>query len=123
MSSPDKIASKESGHVRAAIARINELLVPGETLEAVVTQRRIFALFHRRVVVGATTGRLIVLRRGLIGGFETRDMRWQDLKDAQLKVGIIGATLSVAALTSSDLAMSEQAAGAITISGLCKREA
>jgi hypothetical protein len=123
MSSTDNVASNQSSHVRAAIARINELLVPGETLEATVTQRRIFALFHRRVVVGATTGRLIVLRRGMIGGFETRDMRWQDLKDAQLKVGIVGATLSVAPLTSSDLAMSEQATPVITITGLCKREA
>ena len=42
-----------------------------EELEACAIQRRVFALKHRRIMIGATTGRLILIRRGLFGGFET----------------------------------------------------
>ena len=115
---PVHAASRESAPIRAAIARINELLVPQETLEAVVVQRRIFALWHRRIVVVATNGRFIVMRRGLFGGYQLKDVRWQDLKDAQLRVGIVGATLSVTPLVSSDLAVSGLTTPVITIGGL-----
>jgi hypothetical protein len=118
-SSPEK----EAGALGAAVARLRELLVPQETLEAVAAQRRIFALTHRRIVVGATSGRLMVLRRGMFGGYQVTDVRWQDLKDAQLRVGILGATLTVNSLGSSDLAMSGQLAGVTLITGLSKDEA
>jgi len=113
----------ESSTVRAAIGRLSELLVPQETLEVVAVQRRIFALSHRRIVVGATSGRLMVLGRGLFGGFQVKDVRWQDLKDAQLRVGIVGATLTVTALASSDLAVGSLTTPEMTISGLRKNEA
>jgi glycosyltransferase involved in cell wall biosynthesis len=45
--------------------------------------------------VGATSGRLIVLTRGLLGGFTPEDVRWQDVRDAQLRAGVFGATLTV----------------------------
>jgi hypothetical protein len=45
------------------------------------------------------------------------------LKDAQLRVGIVGATLRVNALTNSDLAMSGQPATTTMITGLHKDEA
>src|SRR2546427_60136 len=59
---------EESGRLRAALADLRGLLVQGESLEAYAVQRRMFALGHRRLIVGATTGRLILLQRGLIGG-------------------------------------------------------
>jgi hypothetical protein len=111
------------GSIASATQRLRELLVPGETLEAVAAQRRIFALAHRRIVVSATSGRLMVMSRGLFGGFQINDIRWQDLKEAQLRVGVIGATLRVVSLSNSDLAMSGQPAGVTAITGLHKDEA
>jgi hypothetical protein len=115
--------SRENGSVGAAVKRLRELLVPGETLEAFAVQRRIFALTRRRIVAAATSGRLIVMTRGLFGGFQISDMRWQDLKDAQLRVGIIGATLRMNTLSNSDLAVGGQLTGVTTITGLRKDEA
>jgi hypothetical protein len=120
-SNPTK--KEPSGTVGGAVERVRELLVPGETLEAVAIQRRIFALAHRRIVAAATSGRLMIMKRGLIGGFQVTDVRWQDLKEAQLRVGIIGATIRVASLSNSDLAVGGQVAGVVEIGGLRKHEA
>ena len=79
----------------AALTELDSLLVPGEALEAVAVQRRLFALLHRRTLVAATSGRLIGMRRGLIGGFHPVDVRWQDLEEAELFVGIFGAKLTL----------------------------
>jgi len=120
---PNQTAPRESGRIRAVVARLQELLVQGEALEAIAVQRRIFALGHRRIVMGATSGRLMVMTRGLFGGFQVKDVRWQDLKDAQFRVGIIGAALGVSSVTSSDLAVAGQATATITIGGLRKNQA
>jgi hypothetical protein len=74
-------------------------------------------------MVAATTGRLIIVQRGLFGGFEPIDLRWQDLREATLSVGIFGATLRVAAYRSADLAIAEGPPTTITIKGLRKLEA
>ena len=83
---------------------VRSLLIPGERLESYAVQRRLFALTHRRLVVGATSGRLIAVHRGLVSGFMVQDIRWQDLRDAQLQVGIFGATLTISADHGDDLA-------------------
>jgi hypothetical protein len=114
---------EERGTIGAAVTRVRELLVPGETLEAVAVQRRFFALTRRRIVISATSGRLMVMKRGLIGGFQITDVRWQDLKEAQLRVGIIGATLRVHSLSNSDLAVGGEVTGVTEITGLRKDEA
>ena len=57
---------------------LNSLLTSGETVEAWATQRRVFALKHRRVLLAATTGRFIALTRRLIGGYDSADIRWQE---------------------------------------------
>jgi hypothetical protein len=114
---------EEHGSIASAIKRLRALLVVDEKLEGVASQRRIFALTHRRVVAVATSGRLIVMSRGLFGGFQIKDIRWQDLKDAQLKVGVVAATLGASSLSNSDLAVGEQSAGMTSIGGLRKDEA
>jgi Bacterial PH domain len=100
------INSSESPNVLKALDHLNSVLVKGETLEAWTIQRRIFALTHRRILIAATSGRFIVIKRGLLGGFEMTDFRWQDLGDARIKVGIFGADLFVKVFGSSDLAIS-----------------
>ena len=102
---------------------IQSLLIPGERMESHAVQRRLFALTHRRIVVGATTGRLIAVHRGLISGFTVQDIRWQDLRDAQLQVGIFGATLTVSADAGGDLAGAEGPPRVFSYAGLRKDEA
>jgi len=106
-----------------SLEALRSLLIEGEQLEACAIQRRIFALKHRRVMVAATTGRLIVIYRGLFGGFNPVDVRWQDLRDASVHVGIFGATLSVAVYRSSDLASTEGPPSSLVIPGLRKLDA
>ncbi|WP_197689367.1 hypothetical protein [Burkholderia pseudomallei] len=66
---------------------LDSMLVAGETVQESTVQRRLFALLHRRALVAATSGRLIGMTRGLIGGFSPVDLRWQDIKTAHIKAG------------------------------------
>jgi hypothetical protein len=106
-----------------ALQDLTSLLVPGETLEALAVQRRLFALRHRRMIVAATSGRLIAMSRHLFGGFGIYDLRWQDLKDVQLRAGMFGSTLTVHVLGSQDLAVQEAQAGGTVFNGLSKLDA
>jgi len=103
---------------------LRSVLIPAETLEAWAVQHRLFALTHRRLLVAATSGRLIVITRHLIGGFDVSDIRWQDLEEVTLRVGIFGADLSVRAGKAADLA-SQGASGSrrLDFTGLVKSEA
>jgi hypothetical protein len=83
---------------------LRSILIPTETLEAWAVQHRLFALTHRRVLVAATSGRLIMITRHLLGGFDVSDIRWQDLEEVMLRVGIFTANLSIRAGKASDLA-------------------
>jgi hypothetical protein len=113
----------EGRSIRGALERLRALLVPGERLEATAVQRRIFALVHRRGVLGATTGRLIFLRRGLLGGFVIDDVRWQDLQDTTLREGVLGSVLTLTRRDRSDLATGSPASGTLLLDGLRKSEA
>jgi hypothetical protein len=83
---------------------LRSVLIPTETLEAWAVQRRMFALTHRRLLVAATSGRLIVITRQWLGGFDVADIRWQDLEEVTLHVGVFGASLAVRAGSATDLA-------------------
>jgi hypothetical protein len=83
---------------------LHSVLIPTETLEAWAVQHRLFALSHRRVLVAATSGRLVMITRHLISGFDVSDIRWQDLEEVTLRVGIFAADLTIRAGKASDLA-------------------
>jgi hypothetical protein len=102
---------------------VRSLLISGERLECHAIQRRLFALTHRRLIVGATSGRLIAVQRGLISGFTVQDIRWQDLHDAQLQVGIFGATLTLSADEGGDLAGAGGTSRSFRFTGLRKDQA
>jgi hypothetical protein len=106
------------------LAELRSVLIPSETLDAWAIQHRLFALNHRRVLIAATSGRLLWLTRRLLGGFDVANVRWQDLEEVTLHVGILTATLSVRAGSASDLA-SQGAAGSRTVEfvGLRKAQA
>jgi len=114
----------EDTRVGSGLKELNGLLVPGERLLSYAVQRRIFALMHRRVIIGATTGRFIGLSRGLIGGYTPVDVRWQDLKDVSIRAGIFGADLTISSLATDDFGSHGHAAsGRQIFSGLRKDQA
>ena len=121
---PTPASGSDDRGASRALDALRTLLIPGEELQSWAVQRRLFALTHRRRLVAATSGRLLSVSRGLFGGFSTEDIRWQDLDDAQLRVGIVGATLTVTAYASTDLASaSAGTARALVFPGLRKAEA
>ena len=87
-----------------ALDQLRSVLIAGESLEAIAVQRRLFALTHRRLLVAATSGRLVVLTRKLLGGFDVTTIRWQDLEEVTLRVGVLSADLSLRAGKATDLA-------------------
>ena len=99
--------SSEDANIKKALEHLDSILVQGEMLEAWAIQRRLFSLTHRRILIAATSGRFIKIQRGIIGGFDLIDFRWQDLGDANIKVGIFGADISLKTFVSTDLAISK----------------
>jgi hypothetical protein len=73
--------------------QLQTLLTAGEALVAHALEHRLYALVHRRHVAAATSARFIWLKRPLLGGYEPVDIRWQDLKEAKITVGMFTASL------------------------------
>jgi len=109
--------------LHAALATLQGLLTAGETLEAWAAQHRLYALTHRRVCIAATSGRFISLSRRLLGGYESTDIRWQDLKETHIRAGIIAADLTLVAQASSDLNIGSEVNRVWTFAGLHKEQA
>ncbi|KVL12381.1 SHOCT domain-containing protein [Burkholderia cepacia] len=118
----DNKTSGLAAEMPKAWSYLDSMLVAGEAVQESTVQRRLFALIHRRALVAATSGRLIGMTRGLLGGFSPIDLRWQDIKTAHIRAGIFGSTLTVTALTQPDLASGGALRG-FQFSGLRKAEA
>src|ERR1700691_1539988 len=99
----DLTATEDAG-LGKPLAQLRSVLIAGETLDAWAIQRRLFALTHRRQLIAATSGRLVVLMRRLLGGFDVATIRWQDLEEVTLRVGMLSADLALRAGKSTDLA-------------------
>jgi hypothetical protein len=65
----------------------------------------------------------VALQRGLFGGFAMQDFRWQDLRDAKITVGILGAELRLVTSPMSDLAVATGTSRILTFTGLRKAQA
>jgi hypothetical protein len=115
--------STEDSHLSKALEHLNSILVTGETIEAWAIQRRLFALTNRRILIAATSGRFIKIKRGLLGGFDMTDFRWQDLGDAKIKVGIFGADIFMKIFGSADLAISKDSNQVLILNGFRKEQA
>ena len=122
MSDPAASSSPEPG-LESAFSTLTGLLTSGEPLEAWAVQHRLFALKHRRVCVAATSGRFISLNRRLLGGYESADIRWQDLKETRISAGILAADLTLIAQSSSDLNIGSEVNRVWTFTGLRKDQA
>jgi hypothetical protein len=117
-----KTAKEETGP-NDALVQLKSVLVEGEVLEASALQLRLFALTHRRILIAATSGRFIALRRKLFGGFDMTDFRWQDLTDAKLNVGMIAAEVTFRTSGTSDLASGATGPTTLTYGGLQRAQA
>ena len=122
MSDSAASSSPEPG-LDSAFNTLRGLLTAGETLEAWAVQHRLYALKHRRVCVAATSGRFIWLNRRLLGGYESADIRWQDLKETRISAGILAADLTLTAQASSDLNIGSEVNRVWTFAGLRKDQA
>jgi hypothetical protein len=116
-------ARAESPRIMAAVEHLKSILVPGETLEGFAVQRRAFALTRRRTLVAATSGRFIVMHRGFFGGFTPTDVRWQDVEEAHIQIGILSAAVAVKTLQRTDLASAGQQGAFFGATGLGKEQA
>lgn len=114
--------AQDDEDLREAHHTLQSMLIPGESVLALAAQRRLFALSHRRVIVAATSGRLLGISRGLVGGFTSVDLRWQDLKSVQVKAGVFGSDLSVTGAMQADLA-TDSSVVTLLFDGLRKDEA
>jgi hypothetical protein len=119
----DPASSGDDSSAHRAVDTLRDLLTSGETLEAWAMQHRLFALTHRRVCIAATSGRFISLSRRLLGGYDSADIRWQDLKETKIRAGILAADLTLVAQDSSDLNISSNALRVSTFTGLRKDQA
>ena len=120
----DPIQDPDDPGLSGPLENLRSVLIPAETLEAWAIQRRLFALTHRRLLVAATSGRLIWITRRLLGGFDVANIRWQDLEDVALHVGIFGAQLVVKSGAAADLASEGRDGGRVfEFPGLRKAQA
>jgi hypothetical protein len=108
----------------AASQQLQSLLVSGETVVASALQHRFYALLHRRHVAAATTGRFIFMTRRLLGGYDPIAIRWQDLKDVGINVGVFSASVVISySADLSDTAGDEGRFQTLRASGLRKETA
>jgi hypothetical protein len=120
----DSNAELNEPGLEKALADLHSILVPGENVEAWATQRRLFALTRRRTLLAATSGRLIWLVRHLVSGFDVINLRWQDLSEVNLRVGMVSAELVIRADQATDLAINAQPGSRVlNINGLRKEQA
>jgi len=122
MTQPGDFSAEQPG-VHAALVTLRALLTSGETLEAWSLQHRLFALTRRRACIAATSGRFISLNRHLLGGYDSADIRWQDLKEIRIRAGIITAELTLVAQSSSDLSVASEVDRVWTFQGFPKDQA
>lgn len=117
------INQRQAPDLDSAFATLRGLLTSGETLEAWAVQHRLYALTHRRVCIAATSGRFISLNRRLLGGYESADIRWQDLRETRISAGILAADLTLTAQASSDLNIGSEVNRVWNFAGLVKDQA
>jgi hypothetical protein len=113
----------EDPRMHRILVTLQGLLTAGETLEAWAVQHRLFALTHRRACIAATSGRFISLTRRLIGGYDSADIRWQDLNETRIRAGIIAADLTLVAQSTSDLNIASKGYRVLTFEGFRKDQA
>ena len=68
--------------------KLTSTLMANEQKLCDAIQFRLCALLSRRLVVAATSSRIILISRPLLGGFTMKDYQWKDLHDANLSENV-----------------------------------
>jgi len=95
--SPGNATSMERGTIWAALQLVASLLVPGESVSAYAVERRIPYACASAHGGGGPQRPLMVLERHVFGGYTLHDIRWQDMKQAQLGAGPFAADFLLSA--------------------------
>jgi len=85
-------------------ARVSEILTRGEEIRYIAVQKKP-ALNLTPDCVVLTSKRFILYRPKLLGRVDFEDYIWRDLRDARLKEGFLGATLSMQTVSGKKLFM------------------
>jgi hypothetical protein len=72
-----------------AVEKLTSTLMTSEQRLGDGIQLRLCALLSRRLVVAATTSRVILIERPMLGGFTMKDYQWKDLHDATLAENLL----------------------------------
>ncbi len=72
-----------------ASKQLSKTLMQGEYIEAEAIQYRVFALWSRRAAIGITNSRVLILSRGLFGGYTMVDIQWKDLEDVTIEENVL----------------------------------
>ena len=64
--------------------KLKSTLIDGEQIRASAFQMRISSLMSRRLLLVATSSRVVLIDRSIFGGFDMKDYQWKDLQDARL---------------------------------------
>lgn len=78
-----------AGRAAKVEAKLNSVLMADEQVTVSALQKRILAIFNRRVLIAITNSRVITIRRGLLGGFKMSDIQWKDLLDATISENVL----------------------------------
>lgn len=77
------------GRAEKAAASLRTTLMRDEELFAEALQHRVFALWGRRASIAITNSRVLLVERGLLGGFKMQDIQWKDLIDARIEQNVL----------------------------------
>jgi hypothetical protein len=77
------------GRVKKVEEKLSSTLMENERIIGSAFQMRISSLMSRRLLLGITTSRIILINRPLFGGFSMTDRQWKDLRDAKLTENIM----------------------------------
>ena len=83
---------------RKAFQKLEDTLMSSEEIINKGMDKRPFALFSRRKILGVTSSRFICLYRGILGGYQMKDYQWKDLVDIRISENVLpricGSTLT-----------------------------
>ncbi len=90
--------------VQHAYTTVSQILTPGEEIHYIAVQSRPVLTISPDCIV-LTNKRFIIYRTKLLGGADFDDYIWRDLRDAKLKEGMIGATITMKVVTGQVLTL------------------
>jgi hypothetical protein len=106
-----------------AVEKLMSTLMTNEQKLGDAIQLRLCALTSRRVLVAATSSRVILIKRPMLGGFSMEDYQWKDLHDATLAENVLPNLFGSRLVFSIRRDGQEQVEGTIVADGLDARVA